>query len=230
MITRVRSRLIKAARAAEPRLKMLLAGPQGRKALEWVYAGHDKSLRLDYDLDSSSLVIDLGGYEGQWTSDIFSKYACSVWVFEPVPSFAEHIAKRFERNPKIRVFPFGLGARNETAQISVEDDASSLFADSPSTASIRLVEAAEFLRNEGVARIDLMKINIEGGEYDLLEHLLDEGLVDNITDLQIQFHDFVPDARSRMRKIQERLAVTHKPTYQLEFVWENWTRTSLQDR
>ena len=56
----------------------------------------------------------------------------------------------------------------------------------------------------------------------LLEHLIDIGAVGQIRDLQIQFHDFVPEAKKRMAEIRSALSRTHEPTYQYEFVWENW--------
>ena len=69
-----------------------------------------------------------------------------------------------------------------------------------------------------------MKINIEGGEYDLLEHFLESGFIKNINNIQIQFHDFIPNAEERMKKIQYELEKTHSLTYQYPFVWENWQR------
>lgn len=74
-----------------------------------------------------------------------------------------------------------------------------------------------------IKHIDLIKINIEGGEYDLLEHLLDANFVEQIENLQIQFHDFVENASARMKKIQNRLEKTHYLTYHYPFVWDNWT-------
>ena len=73
-----------------------------------------------------------------------------------------------------------------------------------------------------IERIDLMKINIEGGEYDLLEHLIKTGWIDKIINIQVQFHDFVENAEARMLAIQNDLAKTHELTYQYKFVWENW--------
>ena len=68
-----------------------------------------------------------------------------------------------------------------------------------------------------------MKINIEGGEYDLLDSLISADIVQSIANIQVQFHDFlIKDAKEKMRKIQEKLSLTHEPTYQYEFVWENW--------
>jgi hypothetical protein len=48
--------------------------------------------------------------------------------------------------------------------------------------------------------------------------------VRQIENIQVQFHDFVPDAEGRMQRIQEKLAQTHELTYQYLFVWENWRR------
>ena len=84
------------------------------------------------------------------------------------------------------------------------------------------MEAKAFFDRNGIGEIDLMKINIEGGEYEFLEYLLDTGLAVKIKNVQVQFHDFVPNAETRTKSIQERLSQTHSLTYQYEFVWENW--------
>src|SRR4051812_6295317 len=79
----------------------------------WFEACGDQTLRLDYPLSEHSFVMDLGGYEGQWASDIFSKYQCKIFIFEAHIPFANNIAQRFKQNDKIKVFPFGLGSKNE---------------------------------------------------------------------------------------------------------------------
>lgn len=106
--------------------------------------------------------------------------------------------------------------------ISLARDGSSLFLQGKHTAEVTLVGAADFIRDNNIRGIDLMKINIEGAEYDLLEHLIDTGFVEHIKNIQVQFHDFVPNAEQRMRRIQQRLQQTHSLTYQYPFVWENW--------
>ena len=72
--------------------------------------------------------------------------------------------------------------------------------------------------------VALMKINIEGGEYDLLDRMIETGLVESIDNLQVQFHNFTVDAKRRMERIQEALQRTHTLNYQYRFVWENWVR------
>ena len=57
-----------------------------------------------------------------------------------------------------------------------------------------------------------MKINIEGGEYELLERLIAADLIRKIDDIQVQFHNFVPDAAARMERCKARCGRrTHQP-------------------
>ena len=51
------------------------------------------------------------------------------------------------------------------------------------------------------SQIDLLKINIEGGEYDILERMYKTGTINKVQNLQIQFHNFVEDAQSKYDNI-----------------------------
>jgi FkbM family methyltransferase len=183
-------------------------------------------MRFDYDLSDSSLVVDLGGYEGQWCSDIYARYRCRVVVFEPVRTFAEQIERRFARNPAIEVRAFGLAAHTRKETISLGADGSSMFRMSRSghVEQIELVDVNQWFADERIGEVDLMKINTEGGEYELLERMIDVGLIGRVRNIQVQFHRLDAASEPRMRRIQERLSVTHVPTYQYTFVWENWAR------
>lgn len=188
----------------------------------WFKDDGEKKLRLNYDLSNNSLLFDLGGYEGQWTSDIYSMYQPTIYVFEPVEEFSVRIKERFKNNNNIYVYDFGLAGKTEELEVSVEGDSSSTFKKSKKNRKIKLIKASDFIRENNIKTIDLMKVNIEGGEYDLLQHLIDSELIKRIENIQVQFHDFVPDAESRMHDIQKNLAKTHSLTYQYPFVWENW--------
>ena len=191
----------------------------------WFADNGDKTLRLYYDLRKDSLVFDVGGYEGQWTSDIYSMYRCQVHVFEPVEEYAKNIERRFFNNPDIVVHPFGLSDRNWTTKLALDKDSTSAFKPINTSVDASFVEAAAFFADNNITFIDLLKVNIEGGEYDLLDYLLDICSESNIRigNIQVQFHDFIPNATIRMDDIHKRLSITHELTYQYMFVWENWT-------
>lgn len=213
---RIASRLYEAPRIArEPTA-------QQRVFDKWFADQGDRTLRLDYDLDDQSCVVDVGGYEGQWASDIFLRYGSFIHIFEPVPAFAANIARRISGNSRVVLHPCGLGKETHVETISICDNESSVYKTAPQSTEIQIVSADEFFRRKGITSVDLMKINIEGGEYDLLEHLIDTGFIAHIRNIQVQFHDFVPRAEARMLAIQTALTKTHELTWQYRFVWENW--------
>ncbi len=192
-----------------------------RERKRWYSDGGEK-LRFDYDLNKNSLVIDLGGYKGQWASDIYARYNCRVLVFEPVERFANNIKKRFEQNPKITVFSLALGANQRQEKISLNETSSSIYLDAKEKVSIQVEDVASFFAINKIVGVDLLKINIEGGEYELMPRLIETGIIQTINNIQIQFHNISHDSEKRMDEIFHALSKTHSPTYQYKFVWENW--------
>jgi FkbM family methyltransferase len=170
------------------------------------------------------MVIDLGGYQGQWASDIHARYRCPVHVFEPVPVFADVIENRFSANGLVKVHRLAAGSHDGFLDISVAADASSLHVGGGEPLRVEICDFCAWCKKNGVEEISLLKINIEGGEYQLLEHLIATDFIAKVRFVQVQFHDFVPDAEARMERIKSQLALTHGLDYFYRFVWEGWTR------
>lgn len=189
----------------------------------WFDARGDRTLRVEFsDLGPQSWVLDLGGYRGDWSAEIAARYDAHLMVFEPIKSFYDQICTRFAASPKVQPFQFGLGAREEMMELHHSADGTGAFAKDGEAEQVRLVQASSFLKEQGVERVDLLKINIEGGEYELLEHLIETGDIARVRRLQVQFHDFVPDAITRRTRIVEKLSRTHRQNWCYYFVWEEW--------
>lgn len=180
------------------------------------------NLMLNYNLDENSLVFDVGGYKGQGVSDLFSMYLPTIYVFEPRTEYAEIIKQRFKKNKKIKVFNFGLSNRKYEDYIYFNNDGSTLFLKNKQKEMVKMESISDFIKNNNFKKIDLLKLNIEGGEYEVLGDLINSKLLNIITNIQIQFHNFFPDAKKKMIDIQKELSKTHSLTYQYEFVMENW--------
>jgi FkbM family methyltransferase len=190
----------------------------------WYRANGDATFRMDYPLSEDSIVLDVGGYEGNWCAQIVTRFNPTIFVFEPVPPYYEAIAAKFASNPRVKVYNFGLSDKNEAQTFSVLADGSSSFRAGANQIQVELVDIASFLERENIDQIDLIKINIEGGEYPLLARMLETGVVTKCKDIQIQFHNFVPGAEGLRQQIRQELQRTHYPTYDYFFVWENWRR------
>lgn len=185
-----------------------------------------EALRLDYPLKENSVVIDVGGYIGDFAADILEKFNCKIDVFEPVASYADEIRNRFASTDNIEVIQAGLGASEREEVITLEGLGSSVFTDGRKevgTEKIKIISIVDYINLKDYEEIDLLKINIEGGEFELLNCLLEHpDLIKRIKYFQIQFHDFVPDAKEMRERIQVGLSKTHKKTWDFPFIWENW--------
>ena len=169
-------------------------------------------LRYEYDLRPTDTVIDLGAYRGEWANEIRARYGCCVIAVEPTDSIdgypCEYIKKAaWLFDGKLR---FG-GAFYYTS--AFEDQTH---------------EYECFDVNSLLSRFDeiaLLKINVEGAEYDLLDHIIAEGLHERIRNLQVQFHLIEgEDSLSRCGIIHEHLSRTHKVQWSYPFCWESWRR------
>lgn len=165
---------------------------------EW-QEGDLEHLRYDYDISENDLCLDLGSYKREWAIGMVKKHRCKVECFDALDNRAAWINDG--------VLSMG-GAFYYT---SLYDDYG--------VQEFRCVDIARFLQKE----IGVMKINIEGGEYELLDYIIGKGLHKNVKNIQVQFHiikDFPYE--ERYNNIKEKLNLTHKLTFRYPYVWENW--------
>lgn len=188
----------------------------------WWGANGDNTHRLDYNLNSASLIFDLGGYTGDWTQKMVDKYKCSSYIFEPVLGYYNIIKDRFKNNNNIKCFDYGISDNSEKVNIHYNKDASSIYIKNGDLQEIQLKSINEFLKEQNIKMVDLAKINIEGSEYNLLESLIEHKNQTKFKNLQIQFHEIDGDYINRRLRIRDALSKTHRETYNYEFVWENW--------
>ena len=176
------------------------------------------------NLNEDSVVWDIGGFEGHWAAAIYCRYGCRIEVFEPVESFQDSIVKRFGNNRHIRLHRFGLSNRDETTEFVVSGVRSSSHLDQPSSqkAQVLLKDIGDLLTGDSGPQVDLLKINIEGGEYAVLPRMIECGAISKCRRILIQFHDFVPNAEDQRRSIVQSLQQTHQEIYDYRYVWQLW--------
>lgn len=204
--------------------KMRVVGPIG----DFYRNGGQEQLYQNLPIAPDDLVVDGGGYQGEWTDEMLCRYGCRSILFEPVPSFAESLRKRYVRNSRVEVCEAALSNKTGHSRITFSMDGSSIFA-SPADATtfgISLFDVAAFLRDRGIEEIACLKLNIEGGEYDVLEQMILQNLLGTVRCLLVQFHVIDPQSEMRRASIQKALVKTHKCEFDYPFVWECWTRTS----
>ena len=178
-----------------------------------------------------SVVLDVGGETGVWAMQIYEKYAPKLKIYEPNPNSVAVLQERFQ-GKSAEIFPFGLGSANQTCLLSNDGMGSSVFAasrnyDKSDKIEVHIRDVREAFEELDLPEVDLIKINIEGGEYDLLPRLIETGLVSRCKIIRIQFHDWIPNAFAMRRKIVNQLARTHDVEWSYPMVWESWIRKDV---
>lgn len=123
--------------------------------------GHNDLLTRGLNLTADSVVLDFGGYLGDWTAEIRKIYDSTVHVFEPIPDFADAIRLRFDGDGKVIVHQVAIGAEQGTMTIFLADDATGVGVQGDPV--VVDVVGPGYLDAVGVGRCDVVAINIEGG-------------------------------------------------------------------
>ena len=188
----------------------------------WFNDGGDDKFRYKYDLNKDSVVFDVGGYQGKWSSKINEIYGCKIYIFEPIKEYYDKLLSKFINNENIEVFNFGLSNCDGDSIINLLDDGSSVYVDGGKKENIKLKNIISFINEKEIKSIDLLKLNVEGEEYNIMESLIKENYLYKIKNFQIQFHNFIPNCEHLRKEIRNNLTETHNEIYCYEFVWESW--------
>lgn len=196
--------------------------PHYRAVKRWKLAKGDERLLTDVSLDGNSLVVDAGFYKGDFSARISQKGSPRVLAFEPAPEFCERARPLLAAMPNVTLDCAGLSDFNGTAKLVYDNDGSSTQRQQEGeSVEVHLRRASDVVRAAGQP-VDLMKLNIEGDEYPVLENLIAEGLMGEVRHLVVQFHLIDQTSRERYARIAEGLSKTHDLAWRYPFVWERW--------
>ena len=80
-----------------------------RESLErWFKDKGDETHRLNYKIDKNSKIFDIGGYEGDWSNSIYSRYGSIIYIFEPIKKNYDFICNRFKNTDCINIYNYAL--------------------------------------------------------------------------------------------------------------------------
>lgn len=168
-------------------------------------------IRYEYDLKPEDVVIDIGAYKGEWATAIYIKYQPKIIAIEPTEYIWDlKCGTIINMAAGTHLGKMSFGGRAYYSSAFEEGDH-----------EYKCFDINEVLGQH--MEIALVKINIEGAEYDLLNHIIDHGLHKRIKNIQVQFHqiDGVPYDKW-YREIEMKLSLTHRRTWYYPFCWENW--------
>lgn len=183
--------------------------------------GGNQLLIEGFNIVDNSLVVDIGGYLGDWSATILDTYGCDICIVEPVPVFSQQIIKRFELRENVRIFPYLVSSQIGPRSLFFSDDGTGCFAVGRPV-SVESRHVSDFIDFIGRDIIDLVMVNIEGGEYELLSLLVDHGVIGRTKHLLVQFHEVADVSPAEHQALQLALQKSHKLVFDYPYVWQRW--------
>lgn len=214
LLQRCKSVIIASLRKTVPR--RLLSSHQ-----RFLRDGGNQLLVEGFNLGKQSQAVDIGGYLGGWSQKIRDIYGCDICIVEPVPIFFEQIKRRFECCDNVKIFPYLISAQTGTKHLFFSNDGTGFFADGRSV-SVESRSVSDFVGFIGRDIIDLLMINIEGGEYELLDLFIEHGVIDRTKHLLIQFHQVAEVSPAEHEVLQLAVSKSHKLVFDYPYVWQRW--------
>ncbi len=192
---------------------------------QWITNQGDDVLSLEYPLNKDSWVLELGGYQGWWSSRIASKYDCNIIIVEPVPEYFDKLSLMFQDNKKVKLVNNAISSIERDVVLNIGTDGTSeTMIESDTKVTVKAITLETVLSLFNVEQIDLMQMNIEGEEYPLMKHLVDTRLITKINNIQVQFHMIDQSSIEKRMYIQEELyKLGYRLKWNYDFVWESWT-------
>lgn len=192
---------------------------------KWILDMGDDVLGLDYPITKDSWVLELGGYQGWWSSRIANKYDCNIIIVEPVPEYFNKLSSMFQDNNKVRLVNNAISSIERDIVLNVGTDGTSeTMIESNTKVTVKAITLETVLGLFDVKQIDLMQMNIEGEEYPLMKHLVDTKVITKIKNFQVQFHKINESSIDKREYIQEKLFdLGYRQKWNYDFVWESWT-------
>ena len=183
---------------------------------------------MKFDLGDKPIIFDIGGYKGDFTEMCLEKYpnAEMIYLFEPHEEYYRSIFKRFLLRDKtiknVRIFRLGISdLHGQKYMYGAGDSKSTIESEGIKTVST-------FITLENVHQcypkdvVDLIKLNVEGAEYEILEKIISDNTATIYKNILVQFHKNVPKYEKRRDAIQEKLSETHELIFNYPFIFEGW--------
>ena len=142
-------------------------------------------------LRPSSLVLDLGLHKGQFSKFVISEYGCFVIGLEANPCLFE----RLELFPKGKFLNFAVNNLDSPVVFNVSNnpEASSVLEEMAQSfgASVQVtvpgITLDSLFEKYSITQVDLLKVDIEGSEFDMLMVVSKETLA-KVAQITVEFH------------------------------------------
>jgi len=157
---------------------------------------------LPAGLSKDSVVYSGGvGDDVSFEHDLVKNYGCQVVLFDPSPIGIQTMTRAENKIPQFHFFPMALAAHKGTLKLGDPrpGDQSWFARDDGAGLEVACTDLLTAMKQNGHNQIDLLKLDIEGSEYEVLDTLLKARLP--VHQICVEYHNGIVPGISRSRTI-----------------------------
>jgi FkbM family methyltransferase len=165
-----------------------------------------KFITPDIFLNENSIIFDIGANIGKFTS-IFNRYGCEIHAFEPTMCTYKILSNRFSKCDNVKCINKACYTQNTSMQLYHHEFSryndiywshgnsllnSKINVDENDYETIECIDLAQYIleiANQKHQNIDFIKMDIEGAEIDVINHLIDTGAIHKVNVLICETHE-----------------------------------------
>ncbi len=190
---------------------------------EIFYADEYKGL---FDLNEDSVVLDLGAHIGVFTRWVSKQNVKVCYSLEPNPTLWNGLNKTFENSDNVKLLNNALGELTEDRWLKypqystsngsfyindwpeIEDWVNPTNYNNPFTyerdivvSNIKCLSFDDFIEQNKIEKIDVIKCDVEGAEYEIFRNASEDYLKENVSTILLEFHH----NKDRLKPILDKL-------------------------
>ena len=167
-------------------------------------------------INPESIIYSFGvGEDASWDLAMIETFKVTIHAFDPTPKSIQWIQK--QKFPDQFIFhPYGLAAIDGEVSFNPPENpehVSHTILDRPQTRNqaikVPVFKLSTIMKKLGHQKIDILKMDIEGAEYQVIEDLLQSGI--SVKQLLIEFHHRFPNVG--VRKTKDAIKLLNDASY-----------------
>ena len=160
------------------------------------------------NIDNLNVVIDIGANVGLFTKYMLYKNAKKVLCYEPNKSAFNCLSKNYQNNNSVFLNNLAVSTNNDKLRLYLDVNNTLVSSAKRNTSDFYDVDSItlkQILTQNNLEKVDLIKIDIEGMEYELIGHMEDD-VFNKVNSFIIEYHDVESmDKSTGVKTLSEKL-------------------------
>lgn len=181
-------------------------------------------------VNSGDVVVDVGTSVAPFIKKILDKNPKMVYGFEPNKSLYETATKNVKAD-NVKIYNAGIAAKGKSTISGMFDKNTIDIQENEQAANC--ITFSDFIKDNNIEKIDFLKTDCEGGEYDIFNEENFDWIIKNVRKISGEFHLCTPNQKLLFRKFRDTY-LKHFTRYHVESVdyvdikWDLWNDSFIE--